>query len=298
MSESYVIGVDLGGTAIKMGCFSLKGNCLHSLVLPTPQPPFPERVIKAILQGMKELDSENRALAIGMGVPGPVDASGRIARRAINLDWYEVPISDSLEHQTGKPTVIGNDANCAGLGEAWLGAGSQFKDLILLTLGTGVGGAIILNGELFVGRDGTAGELGLITLDYNGPPCNSGNRGSLEQHVSAQALRRRWGCEPHEMAERASNGDPEAIALWQTYGRELAAGIASLVYVLTPEAVIIGGGISAASDLFFPSMIAELEERVLPTSRHNLHCLRATLGNYAGIVGAAKLAWQHVKAHP
>ncbi|BCX11732.1 MAG: glucokinase [Thermosynechococcus sp.] len=295
MSESYVIGVDLGGTAIKMGCFSSKGNCHHSLVLPTPQPPFPERVIKAILQGIKELDSEDRALAIGMGIPGPVDASGRIARRAINLDWYEVPISDNLEHLTGKPTVIANDANCAGLGEAWLGAGSQFKDLILLTLGTGVGGAIILNGELFVGRDGTAGELGLITLDYNGPPCNSGNRGSLEQHVSAQALRRRWGCEPHEMAERASNGDPEAIALWQTYGRELAAGIASLVYVLTPEAVIIGGGISAASDLFFPSMLAELEERVLPTSRHNLHCLRATLGNQAGMVGAAKLAWKYIK---
>lgn len=280
-----------------MGRFSPKGDCLNALTLPTPQPPFPERVIKAILQGIQDLDGEDQALAIGMGIPGPVDASGRIARRAINLDWYEVPISDSLEHLTGKPTVIGNDANCAGLGEAWLGAGNQFKDLILLTLGTGVGGAIILNGELFVGRDGTAGELGLITLDYNGPPCNSGNRGSLEQHVSAQALRRRWGCEPHEMAERAKNGDPEAIALWQTYGRELAAGIASLVYVLTPEAVIIGGGISAASDLFFPSMIAELEERVLPTSRHHLQCLRATLGNSAGIVGAAKLAWQHVKEH-
>ncbi|QSF48813.1 MULTISPECIES: ROK family protein [unclassified Thermosynechococcus] len=297
MSEPYVIGVDLGGTAIKMGRFSPKGDCLNALTLPTPQPPFPERVIKAIVQGIKELDGEDRALAIGMGIPGPVDATGRIARRAINLDWYEVPISDSLEQLTGKPTVIGNDANCAGLGEAWLGAGSQFKDLILLTLGTGVGGAIILNGDLFVGRDGAAGELGLITLDYKGPPCNSGNRGSLEQHVSAQALRRRWGCEPHEMAERANNGDPEAIALWQSYGRELAAGIASLVYVLTPEAVIIGGGISAASDLFFPSMIAELEERVLPTSRNNLHCLRATLGNHAGIVGAAKLAWKYVKDH-
>ncbi|WP_315862743.1 ROK family protein [Thermosynechococcus sichuanensis] len=280
-----------------MGRFSPKGDCLNALTLPTPQPPFPDQVVKVIAQGIQNIDPEDRALAIGMGVPGPVDATGRIARRAINLDWYDVPISDSLEHLTGKPTVIGNDANCAGLGEAWLGAGSQFKDLIMLTLGTGVGGAIILNGELFVGRDGTAGELGLITLDYNGHPCNSGNRGSLEQHVSAQALRRRWGCEPHEMAERATKGDPEAIALWQTYGRELAAGIASLVYVLTPEAVIIGGGISAASDLFFPAMITELEQRVLLTSRNNLHCLRATLGNQAGIVGAAKLAWKYVKEH-
>ncbi len=295
MSEPYVIGVDLGGTAIKMGRFSPKGDCLNALMLPTPQPPDPDAVLKQIVQGIQELDPDDRAIAIGMGIPGPVDAAGRVARRAINLGWYDVPVSDTLEHFTAKPTVIGNDANCAGLGEAWLGAGSQFQDLILLTLGTGVGGAIILNGELFVGRDGSAGELGLITLDYNGAPCNSGNRGSLEQHVSAQAIRRRQGCEPHELAQQARQGDAKAIAFWQEYGRELAAGIASLVYVLTPEAVIIGGGISAASDLFFPSMITELEARVLPTSRPNLHCLRATLGNQAGIVGAAKLAWQLVK---
>ncbi|WP_448533819.1 ROK family protein [Parathermosynechococcus lividus] len=295
MSEPYVIGVDLGGTAIKMGRFSPKGDCLNAVTRPTPQPPYPEAVLKAVVQGIQELDPDDRAIAIGMGIPGPVDAAGRVARRAINLGWYDVHVSDTLEHLTAKPTIIGNDANCAGLGEAWLGAGRQFQNLILLTLGTGVGGAIILNGELFVGRDGTAGELGLITLDYNGAPCNSGNRGSLEQHVSAQAIRRRCGCEPHELDQRARGGDAEAIAFWQQYGRELAAGIASLVYVLTPEAVIIGGGISAGSDLFFPSMIAELEERVLPTSRSNLQCLRATLGNQAGMVGAAKLAWQFVK---
>lgn len=295
MSEPYVIGVDLGGTAIKMGRFSPKGDCLNAVTWPTPQPPYPEAVLKAVVQGIQELDPDDRAIAIGMGVPGPVDAAGRVARRAINLGWYDVHVSDTLEHLTAKPTIIGNDANCAGLGEAWLGAGRQFQNLILLTLGTGVGGAIILNGELFVGHDGTAGELGLITLDYNGAPCNSGNRGSLEQHVSAQAIRRRLGCEPHELDQRARQGDTEAIAFWQQYGRELAAGIASLVYVLTPEAVIIGGGISAGSDLFFPSMIAELEERVLPTSRSNLQCLRATLGNQAGMVGAAKLAWQFVK---
>jgi len=295
VSEPYVIGVDLGGTAIKMGRFSPKGDCLNAVTWPTPQPPYPEAVLKAVVQGIQELDPDDRAIAIGMGVPGPVDAAGRVARRAINLGWYDVHVSDTLEHLTAKPTIIGNDANCAGLGEAWLGAGRQFQNLILLTLGTGVGGAIILNGELFVGHDGTAGELGLITLDYNGAPCNSGNRGSLEQHVSAQAIRRRLGCEPHELDQRARQGDTEAIAFWQQYGRELAAGIASLVYVLTPEAVIIGGGISAGSDLFFPSMIAELEERVLPTSRSNLQCLRATLGNQAGMVGAAKLAWQFVK---
>lgn len=295
MSEPYVIGVDLGGTAIKMGRFSPQGNCLNVVTLPTPHPPHPEVVLKAVVQGIQELDPKGGALAIGMGVPGPVDAAGRVARRAINLGWYDVPVSNTLEHFTAKPTIICNDANCAGLGEAWLGAGRQFRNLILLTLGTGVGGAIILNGELFVGRDGTAGELGLITLDYKGPPCNSGNRGSLEQHVSAQAIRRRCGCEPHELEQRARQGNAEAIAFWQQYGRELGAGIASLVYVLTPEAVIIGGGISAASDLFFPSMVAELEERVLPTSRNNLRCLRATLGNQAGMVGAAKLAWQFVE---
>ncbi len=288
-----VLGIDLGGTAIKLGRFTQDGICLQTLRLPTPQPATPEAVLVAMVAAIAEIDPERKAVAIGVGTPGPADATGRIARVAINLSgWQDVPLADWLEAKTGRPTVIANDANCAGLGEAWLGAGRWYRNLILLTLGTGVGGAIILDGKLFVGHHGTAGELGLITLSPDGPPCNSGNQGSLEQYVSVQAIRRRTGMEPDELGAMAVAGDPKALEFWQQYGQDLGAGLASLIYVLTPEAIVIGGGVSASADFFFPSVQAEIERRVLPSSRAGLQLLRAELGNQAGMVGAAKLAWQ------
>ena len=291
--DQQVIGVDLGGSAIKLGRFTQAGECLADLTVPTPQPATPEAVIAAMAAAIAALDPDRDAIAIGVGTPGPADAAGRVARVAINLaGWHDVPIADQIEAQTGRPVTVANDANCAGLGEAWLGAGRPFQDVLTLTLGTGVGGAIILNGRLFVGRTGTAGELGLITLNPEGPPCNSGNRGSLEQYCSVQAIARETGLTPAALYDKAKAGDQGAIAFWQTYGRWLGAGIASLVYMLTPEAVIVGGGISAAADLFLPTTLADLETRVLPSSREGLRLLVADLGNQAGMVGAARLALQ------
>lgn len=296
LAQPQVIGIDLGGTAIKLGRFTQDGICLQSLSVSTPQPATPAAVVAAMVNAIAQLDPDNQCLALGVGTPGPTDASGRIARVAINLcDWRDVPLADWLEAKTGRPAVLANDANCAGLGEAWLGAGRCFRHLILLTLGTGVGGAVILDGNLFVGHQGTAAELGLITLNLDGPPCNSGNYGSLEQYVSVQAIRRRTGLEPAQLGTLAQAGDEKALTFWQQYGKELGAGLASLIYVLTPEAVIIGGGVSASAEFFFPSIHAEIECRVLPSSRTGLKILTAELGNQAGIVGAAKLAWNQVK---
>ncbi len=292
-SRKEVIGIDLGGSAIKLGRFDAEGNCLQSLSVATPQPAHPEAVLTAMVAAIAQIDPDGKTVAIGVGTPGPADAAGRIARVAINLtNWHDVPLADWLEAKTGKPTVLANDANCAGMGEYWLGAGRHFQHLILLTLGTGVGGAVILNGKLFTGHDGAAGELGLITLNPDGPECNSGNNGSLEQYASVRAIRRRTGLEPDQLGARARAGDPEALAFWQAYGRDLGAGLASLVYILTPEAIIIGGGVSASAEFFFPTVWQELERRVLPSSRSKLQLLKAELGNQAGIVGAAKLAWQ------
>lgn len=291
MSNPEVIGIDLGGTAIKLGRFRQDGACLQSLSVPTPQPATPEEVLAVMVAAIAQLDPNHRARAIGVGTPGPVDAAGRIAKIAINLaGWRDVPLADWLEEKTNLPTVLANDANCAGLGETWLGAGCQFRNLIMLTLGTGVGGAIILDGKLFTGHQGAAGELGLITLNPDGPPCNSGNQGSLEQYVSVQAIRRLTGCEPEQLGAKALAGDPQALQFWQTYGRHLGAGLASLIYILTPEAIVIGGGVSASAEFFFPAVWAEIELRVLPSSRLGLQLLPAQLGNQAGMVGAAKLA--------
>lgn len=287
-----VIGIDLGGTAIKLGRFTTDGKCLQSITVDTPQPATPEAVLLKIIEAIAQIDPDNQSIAIGVGTPGPADAAGRIAKVAINLvGWQDVPLADWLEAKTGKPTILANDANCAGLGEAWLGAGRSFQHLILLTLGTGVGGAIILDGKLFVGHQGAAGELGLITLNPDGPMCNSGNQGSLEQHTSIAAIRRRTGKEPAELGKLAQNGDLEALTFWQEYGKDLGIGLTSLIYVLTPQAVIIGGGVSASFQYFLPAMQAEIEKRVLPTSRLGLQILPAELGNSAGMVGAAKLAW-------
>ncbi|MGI0480440.1 ROK family protein [Geminocystis sp. CENA526] len=291
MTEKEVIGVDLGGTAIKLGRFLANGTCVESLTIPTPQPATPEAVMSTIELGVKELNHQKKAVALGIGTPGPTDAQGRIALVAINLSgWHNVPLAQTLEAKTGLKTSIANDANCAGLGEAWLGAGKNYQNLIMLTLGTGVGGAIILNGKLFTGHLGSGAELGLITLNPEGPPCNSGNQGSLEQYVSATAIYRDTHKTPAELGQLAENNDLSALTFWQNYGKKLGAGLASLIYVLTPEAIIIGGGVSASSKYFLPSVEAEIEKRVLPTSRVGLKLMVAQLGNQAGIVGAAKLA--------
>ena len=297
--EPEVIGIDLGGTAIKLGRFRQDGTCCQSLSLPTPQPATPTAVVEVMVEAINSLNSKeasHQAVAIGVGTPGPTDADGRIARVAINLaNWQDVPLADWLEAKTGCPTVLANDANCAGLGEAWLGAGRQFRNLILLTLGTGVGGAIILDGKLFTGHQGAAGELGLITLNPDGPMCNSGNQGSLEQYASVQAIRRCTGKEPNVLGVMAREGNKSALEFWESYGRNLGAGLASLIYVLTPEAIVIGGGVSASAEFFFPAALAEIERRVLYSSRAGLQLLTAELGNQAGMVGAAKLAWQKLE---
>nr|WP_228048695.1 ROK family protein [Nodularia sp. LEGE 04288] len=274
-----------------MGRFQADGTCLQSLTVATPQPSTPEAVLAVMVDAIAQVDPYDQAVAIGVGTPGPADTTGRIAQIAINLPgWQNVPLADWLEAKTGKPTVIANDANCAGLAEHWLGAGRHFQNLILLTLGTGVGGAIILDGKLFVGHQGAAGELGLITLNPDGPICKSGNSGSLEQYASITAIRRRTGKEPAELGALAAQGDMAALTFWQEYGRNLGIGLASLIYVLTPQAIIIGGGISASFEFFFPAVQAEIEQRVMPTSRAKLQILPAELGNSAGMVGAAKLA--------
>ena len=298
-----VIGVDLGGTAIKMGRFLKDGTCLEAISIATPQPANPKPVVEAIASGVKQLVSNHTCnampsagVAIGLGMPGPTDNARRIARKSINLPgWDDVPVADWLEAQTGLPTILENDANCAAVGEAWLGAGRKFKDFILLTLGTGVGGGIFLNGKLFTGRCGAAGELGLITLNPDGLPCRSGNRGSLEQYASIGSIYRRTGKNPAEMGRLALAGDSAALEFWQSYGRLLGAGLASLIYVLTPEAIIIGGGISASSQFFLPSTLEEIEKRVVSPSRINLKLLTAELGNRAGMLGAAKLVWNEIK---
>jgi glucokinase len=292
-----VIGIDLGGTAIKLGRFTEDGTCLQSLTVPTPQPAYPDDVIDMMLYAIEKLaPSLVNISAIGIGTPGPADITGRVAKIAINLEgWIDIPIATIIQSRIGIPAIVGNDGNCAGLGENWLGAGQNYRNSILLTLGTGVGGAVFINGELFTGHAGSAGELGLISFDPDGHPCKSGNNGSLEQFLSGQAIRRITGKEPQEMGELAAAGDRSALEFWDNYGRNLGIGLTSIIYILTPEVAIIGGGISASAKYFLPAAQREIERRVMATSRPKFQLIAAQLGNQAGITGAAKLAWEMLK---
>ena len=290
-----LIGVDLGGTAIKLGRFSQSGELLADLEVPTPQPPLPGAVVIAIVEAIQRLDPDRLAPVVGVGLPGPMDASGRVARVCINLPgWQQVPLAEWLEPQLQREVTLANDGNCALMGEAWRGAAQGFSDVLLLTLGTGVGGGVLLGGQLFTGHGGAAAEPGLISVDPEGPLCNSGNRGSLEQFCSIAGLGRLSSLPPRQLSDRAAAGDAEALEVWRRYGRWLGIGLSSLIYVLTPELVLIGGGLSAASEHFLPAALAELEQRVQAESRAGLQLRRCALGNGAGRLGAARLALERL----
>lgn len=290
-----LIGVDLGGTAIKLGRFDRTGSLLEALEVPTPRPAMPGAVTVAIAEAVERLDPQRLAPLVGVGHPGPSDRHGRVARIAINLPgWRDVPLADWLEPLLARRITCANDANCALIGERWHGAARGARDALLLTLGTGVGGAVLLDGELFTGRAGAAAEPGLIGIQSDGPACNSGNRGSLESYCSIGGLARLSPLEPRELRRRAEAGDGQALAVWQAYGGLLGTGISSLLYLFTPELVLLGGGLSAATPLFLPELWRQVEQRVLAVSREGLRIERCALGNGAGRLGAARLALERL----
>ena len=291
MHSPEVIGVDLGGTAIKLGRFSADGFLLQKQQVQTPQPATPGAVCIALVEAIEALDPDRRALVVGIGLPGPMDVGARVARICINLPgWEDIPLADWLESRLQRRVTLANDGNCALVGEAWMGAAKGCSDVVMLTLGTGVGGGVMLSGRLFTGHNGAAAEPGLIGLDPSGPPCNSGNRGSLEQFASIAALRRLWDGDPAELATLAAHGDAKAQAVWSRYGSTLGLGISSLVYMFTPELVLVGGGISGAASHFLPYVRKEVEHRVPAVSREGLRIEACALGNGAGRLGAARLA--------
>ena len=295
MPDPCVIGVDLGGTAIKLGLFSLDGDLLADHQRPTPQPATPGAVCMEIVEAIGVLDPDGRASVVGIGLPGPMDAEARIARVCINLPgWEEVPLAAWLEPRLNRRVTLANDGNCALVGEAWKGAASGFDDVVLLTLGTGVGGGVMLSGGLFTGHHGAAAEPGLITLFPEGPECNSGNRGSLEQFASITGLQRLGADDPAALAAAASRGDQEALAIWDRYGELLGTGISSLVYLFTPQLVLLGGGLAGASAHFLPAVRREVMSRVQAISREGLQIKACALGNGAGRLGAARLAVQRL----
>jgi glucokinase len=309
------VGIDIGGTKIAGALVNEAGQILRDLKVPTPAND-PAALQAAVVTMVEELRSGEQVSAVGVAAAGFIDANQAVVYYAPNLSWRNEPLKEKLEAELGLPVVIENDANAAGWAEYRFGAGAGYHHMMMLTIGTGVGGAIVANGELFRGGFGIGAELGHMNFIPKGKLCGCGQHGCLEQYGSGTALLTSAkelvasGSEEanrlkelsdsvpeltgNEVYQAIQEGDPGALRLLTELGSNLGLAVASLVAVLDPEIVVIGGGVSAAGQLLLePIRAAYLEHLPARGFRPELKIVRAQLHNDAGVVGAADLARLH-----
>ena len=241
-------------------------------------------------QGHAHGDAGPAVSTAGIGIPGLYDPRTGVTRFLVNIPgpWDGYPVAGPVADALGVPVALINDARAFGLAELRLGAGRGASSMVGLTLGTGVGGVIAVDGKVHQGHDGTAGEVGHQTIDPDGPSCNCGNHGCLEAFARADRIAEACGTATAEEAvERARNGDAVALEGLRRVGRYLGIGIGNMIVVISPDRVVIGGGIAAAADLLFPEIRAEIRRRVLTTSVDEVEVVTAELGTWAGAMGAA-----------
>lgn len=307
------IGVDVGGTKIAAGVVDEGGTVLGSTRRPTPVE-SPEHVEETIAAVVTELRREHDVEAVGIGAAGFVDAERSTVLFAPNLVWVNEPLREAVEKRIGLPVVVENDANAAAWAEYRFGAGRGYDDLVVVTVGTGIGGGIVLAGQLYRGKFGIGAEFGHKRVVPEGRRCGCGQRGCWEQYCSGRALLHEAreiadvqpeygarllalgggepeGIEAFEVTQAAREGDPAAVACFDEIGMWLGQGLADLVAVLDPGLFVVGGGVSDAGDLLLEPARRTFAERLTGTGHRPLAEIRlAQLGNEAGLVGAADLA--------
>ena len=305
----YLVGVDIGGTSIKFGVMDEDGTLYDKWSIPTDKTDdgayvLPE-VAASILEKLTEKKiSPKEVKGIGVGVPGPVDHVG-LVQRCVNIGWGVMDVSKQLEGLTGIPVKTGNDANVAALGEAWKGSGQGFQNLVMVTIGTGVGAGVIFHGKIFSGTHGIAGELGHITVNPKETiACNCGRYGCLEQYASATGLCHTahrflaegmdspWLLEKSsftgkDIVDGAKEGDALCLTVLEDMGKWLGLGLSHISCILDPDAYVIGGGISEGGDIVLKSI--EKHYRFFAFQQTKDASFLARLGNDAGIFGAAGL---------
>lgn len=307
--SKYIFGVDIGGTTVKMGFFDAEGNLLEKWEILTRKEEGGSKILPDVAESIKSKMVEKQLtdadiVGIGVGAPGPIDSDG-VVHRAVNLGWGTFSIKETLEDILHIPVMAGNDANVAALGEMWKGGGQGSSDLIVVTLGTGVGGGIIIGGKVLTGADGAGGEIGHIHVqDGEEECCGCGNKGCLEQYASATGIKRLAVKKMEESdkdsilrkgevsAKTVFNGvkakDELAMEVAAEFGKYLGNGLAVIASVINPETIVIGGGVSKAGEVLFDYIKPTYEKNVFHANR-NVKFALATLGNDAGIYGAAKL---------
>ena len=304
--NTAAIGIDFGGTSVKFGV--VKGCKIIDTPSPIPTQSFPTRdsLIGEICKVVERIKlAHPEVAAIGVGVPGFVNFEKGVISNLTNvLGWQNVPFRDILSEKTGLPVTIDNDANAMAYAEWKLGAGRGFKDLVCLTLGTGVGGGIIANGQMIRGANFGAGELGQTSIDYRGRMGTYGNPGSLEEYIGnreiiQEAIRfyKHDGIQktadeitPAYLSELALTGDETALKIWHWVAEKLACTMMNCCYLLNPAAFVIGGGVAKAGDLIFEPLREKLNKWVIESQVESLEIIPAQFGNDAGIIGCAALA--------
>ncbi|MBL8178746.1 MAG: ROK family protein [Bryobacterales bacterium] len=305
--DQFAIGVDLGGTNLRAAAVSASGQMIEKIAAGTDLTQGPERVVSdicACIESLRDRHKNLRLAGAGIGVPGFIRMAEGFIVGSHNLPpLNNYPIRDAIEHRLGTPVVLENDANAAALGEKWIGAGRDVDDLVLLTLGTGIGGGIISHGRVLHGFVGMAGELGHLTVVPNGNPCGCGNAGCLEKHASATAIESMANLlalgehlSAKDVYDLALQGDERAIRLFESVGQALGIAIAMLVNIFNYPLYLMSGGVLAAWDFFYPALEKEVRWRSFSYRNTDTRIGKAALGNEAGLYGAAYLPLQAQKA--
>jgi glucokinase len=311
----HAIGLDVGGTKIAAYRVAEDGSIQSRSQQPTPGS------ADAIIETMSSLARDQmheQVVAVGVGAAGMVDFAAGVLRYAPNLPWRDLPLAERVSSAIGLPCLVDNDANAAAWAEYWFGAGRGSTDMLLVTVGTGIGGGIVADGKLFRGAHGFAAEIGHIIVEPGGPLCGCGNRGCWEQVAAGRAIDRLGRAAGHDHPEsmlvELAGGDPDAVAgpvvteaakrgdglalgILGDVGRRLGEGIAGLVNILDPDVVVVGGGAVVAGDLLLdPARAAFADAVEAPEHRPEVPIRAAELGNEAGGVGAAVLALEELSA--
>jgi glucokinase len=308
VGRELVIGMDLGGTNLRVAAVDREGEVVafrrEETVAREGPAPVIERIVAAVNAVAARVRGEGASVrGVMLGAPGIIASEQGTVVSSPNLPgWREVPLRDLVAAGVGMPVSLENDANAAAYGEYWRGAGRDCASMVLLTLGTGVGGGLVLGGELWRGADGMAGEIGHVTVEPGGRTCRCGNAGCLETYASATGIVDRYrelaGAEETASAEqvraRALEGDANARQAYREAGRALGLAFATLVNLLNPERIVIGGGVLPAWDLFMPPAEQELRRRAFAAPAARVRFARAALGDLAGVTGAGGLFWNNL----
>lgn len=317
--EKLILGIDLGGTSIKLGFITETGDIFKKWEIPTNTENQGDFIVEDIWNSLQDRLYENNIrekslVGIGMGIPGFINVETGLVYEAVNIGWKNLDIVGEFKKWSDLPIYVANDANVAALGENWKGAGQQAENLIAVTVGTGVGGGIIANGTLLNGENGTAGEIGHITVDPNGYPCNCGRKGCLETIASATGIVRQakdlieknpqsnlaqyynetGKITAKNILDLAKEGDRLCDQIIHHTTKVLGFAIANIATVINPEKVLIGGGVSRAGDPFITLIEKYFNKYALARLSDVCEIKKAQLENDAGIIGAAYLLKENV----